>query len=242
MRDPALQNALNAIAREEFRDLADYDYISARISFRLSLREQFYWSGLQAVEKYLKAILLFSGQKIENIRHHVAAANEQITRLARVPLMLDGDQLRLLHVLEELGNNRYRTSYTRMLGDELPKLDSLVWTIRHYARNTILEVDGVDKSDWYAQYLVPPNPGDTPTSNQIGEGELEKILARESSDLLKQELVWCNCFYGKSENAVLAQGWNSSSHIPVYEREWFRNGKCTNGGYLADEIRKYVKF
>jgi hypothetical protein len=38
----ALQNALDAIAREEFRDLADYDYIYARVSFRLNLREQFY--------------------------------------------------------------------------------------------------------------------------------------------------------------------------------------------------------
>ena len=92
MTDQTLQNALNAIAREEFRDLADYDYISARVSFRLNLREQFYWSGLQVVEKYLKAILLFNGQKIKDIGHYVTKAKSRISANTRVPLVLDVDQ------------------------------------------------------------------------------------------------------------------------------------------------------
>lgn len=94
-----------------------------------------------------------------------------------------------LDVLEEFGDNRYRTSFTRMLGNELPKLDQLVWTIRHYARSTRLETDGIDKSEWYLRNLLPPNPADTPTSNQFGDGVLETILARGDDDPLRQELV-----------------------------------------------------
>jgi hypothetical protein len=51
---------LIAIAEEVFQDQADKDYIAARSNYRMNLREQFLWSGLQACEKYLKALLLFN--------------------------------------------------------------------------------------------------------------------------------------------------------------------------------------
>ncbi len=240
MTDQALQNALNSIARE-FSDLADYDYISARVSFRLNLREQFYWSGLQAIEKYFKAILLFNGQSSLRLNHQLKLAYERIIQNTGIRLALQQSQLVFLGTLEEFGNNRYRTSYTRILGDELPKLDQLIWTIRHYAHSTRFEIDGVDKSEWYLQNLLPPNAADAPTANQISDGELEKILARESGDLLRQELVWCNCYYGKPENATLPPRRHSSSHIPVYEREWFTKGKNEGGKGLREMVKKYVK-
>ncbi len=43
-----------------FRDGADKDYISARLLFRNKLYQTGAWSSLQAVEKYLKCILLYS--------------------------------------------------------------------------------------------------------------------------------------------------------------------------------------
>ncbi len=56
-----LQVILNTFARDVFRKQADYDYIAARMNYRMRLREQFLWSGQQAVEKYFKAILLYNG-------------------------------------------------------------------------------------------------------------------------------------------------------------------------------------
>lgn len=242
MIDRALQNALNSIAREEFRDLADYDYISARVSFRLNLREQFYWSGLQAVEKYFKAILLFNGQSSLRLNHRLRSAYERIKQNTGIRLTLQQSQLVFLDTLEEFGNNRYRTSYTQILGDELPKLDQLIWAIRRYAHSTRFEIDSVDKTEWYLQNLLPPKPADVPTSNQISGGELEKILARECGDLLRQELVWCNCYYGKPENATpLPPRRHSSSHLPVYEREWFKNGKNDDGRNLREMVEEYVR-
>ncbi|CUB05958.1 HEPN domain-containing protein [Marinomonas fungiae] len=55
------QLVLNTLAKDIFRKQADFDYISARVNFRLGLRQQFLWSAQQAIEKYLKAILLFKG-------------------------------------------------------------------------------------------------------------------------------------------------------------------------------------
>jgi len=57
-----LQVVLNTYATDIFRNQADFDYISARANYRLKLRQQFLWSAQQAVEKYLKAILLFNGK------------------------------------------------------------------------------------------------------------------------------------------------------------------------------------
>jgi hypothetical protein len=54
-----------------FRDIGDEDYISARANYQLRLREQFFWAGLQALEKYLKAILLHNGRSTLNYSHNL---------------------------------------------------------------------------------------------------------------------------------------------------------------------------
>ena len=51
---------LNDFAERSFRDMADGDYIAARMACRAALVTQFLWASQQAVEKYLKGILLFS--------------------------------------------------------------------------------------------------------------------------------------------------------------------------------------
>jgi hypothetical protein len=57
-----MQVILNTFASDVFRKQADYDYIAARANYRMRLRQQFLWSAHQAVEKYLKATLLFNGK------------------------------------------------------------------------------------------------------------------------------------------------------------------------------------
>ena len=49
---------LNNIATRSFRDVADQDYIAARLCYRSNLMVQFVWMAEQAIEKYLKAILV----------------------------------------------------------------------------------------------------------------------------------------------------------------------------------------
>src|SRR5882672_10776278 len=51
--------AINEAARA-LRDQADLDYISARHLYRLGFGDQFMWQAQQAIEKYLKATLLFA--------------------------------------------------------------------------------------------------------------------------------------------------------------------------------------
>ncbi|MBU0482592.1 MAG: hypothetical protein KKG47_15985 [Proteobacteria bacterium] len=65
---------LNDFAIRSFRDVADSDYIAARMAYRAQLVQQFLWSGLQAMEKYLKCILLLNRIKAKNVRHDLAVA------------------------------------------------------------------------------------------------------------------------------------------------------------------------
>jgi hypothetical protein len=61
---------LNNFALCCFRDIADGDYITARMAFRAGLIPQALWSSEQAIEKYVCILLL---QRVE--------ANTRVTRL-----------------------------------------------------------------------------------------------------------------------------------------------------------------
>ena len=54
---PELDVLVNEFAVRSFRDVADGDYIAARMACRAALVTQFQWSSQQAVEKILKALL-----------------------------------------------------------------------------------------------------------------------------------------------------------------------------------------
>jgi HEPN domain-containing protein len=58
--DPDLRDALlNEFALRCFRDVADGDYVAARMAYRAELLLQAYWASQQALEKYVKGILVF---------------------------------------------------------------------------------------------------------------------------------------------------------------------------------------
>ena len=51
---------INSFASQSFRDQAERDYIAARQACRAELMPQFLWASHQAIEKYLKGILLYN--------------------------------------------------------------------------------------------------------------------------------------------------------------------------------------
>ena len=58
---PAPEHAkINHFAIRCFRDTGDADYLAARMAMRARLAIPFLWSAEQAIEKYLKCILLLN--------------------------------------------------------------------------------------------------------------------------------------------------------------------------------------
>lgn len=126
-----------------FRDTADRDYIAARALFKLELREQFYWAGLQAIEKYLKAILLFSDQDTRNISHNIVKALDQVHKLDKLNFQITDDARQTVAIFSDHGEDRYFDAPQRINGDELFKLDDAVWQIRRFCDDYFFpHVDG----------------------------------------------------------------------------------------------------
>src|SRR5687767_2488673 len=71
---------LNAFALRAFRDVADADYIAARLAYSAQLPVQFLWASQQALEKYLKFILFLERVKATNLGHNLESALGTIER------------------------------------------------------------------------------------------------------------------------------------------------------------------
>ena len=75
-----LDRRINDFALRSFRNMADRDYIAARMAYRAELVPQFLWSSQQAIEKYLKYILLINRIPAK-VGHDIASAMELTDQL-----------------------------------------------------------------------------------------------------------------------------------------------------------------
>lgn len=62
----SLNGHIREIIQRTFFEAADEDYLIARYAYFADYRFHFWWNSAQAIEKYLKAILLFNGEKVES--------------------------------------------------------------------------------------------------------------------------------------------------------------------------------
>jgi hypothetical protein len=128
---------------------ADQNYIVARWAALHYLYLDFLWLGLHAVEKYLKAIILYNGGSAQTQAHNIVAlSNDALaldSRLAWKDFEKPSDNHRLLWHQETVAsfmlrlnhhggaNNRYLRFGHSFNRDDLYKLDQLVWTIRRHS-------------------------------------------------------------------------------------------------------------
>ncbi|WP_137718729.1 hypothetical protein [Methylobacillus flagellatus] len=140
------------IVIETFIDPADVDYINARFMALNHQHRPFFWPALQAIEKYLKAALLFSGVAVRgrDFGHKlIAMANllkphdevlgklnlaplEAHRELERLNLWGTYDPMEFIASVEEYGDpsNRYNYFGSNYEASYLPKLDQVVWALR----------------------------------------------------------------------------------------------------------------
>lgn len=223
------QMALNACAKDIFRLQADQDYISARSSYFMGFQQQFLWSAQQAVEKYLKAILLYNGKTArwkkepnsngkggKSFGHDLLALNNKVQGIGYLEYSLPAWGESFLKYLGELGGfNRYlsRSSYTTY--EALEKLDELVWYIRRYC---IFIPENTDEMSFRDATINSIKAKNFPIRHNLPSGRLEKILKSESS--ARDALVRENRVYG-TENDLLQKTQISSSITPPQDRDWF---------------------
>ena len=191
---------LNSFASRCFRDVADRDYISARMCYRAGLISQFHWSALQAFEKYFKAILLYNRIKAKNIGHDLGLAQKQAEK-APFRVKLSTSSSKLLAHLNDHGRFRYLETSYFIHGPKLAELDRAVWELRRYCRvmNYLLPIPGKEPKQMLELEIQSNETAAKrpPQEFHIMGGALEAIL-RKQSNPARAPLIWQNGFYGSS--------------------------------------------
>lgn len=184
----------------DLRDTADRDYITARIANRLGLYQSSAWSGLQALEKYLKAILLYSNRPVKKYRsHNLPELLKDVEQLPVIGFTLPADCRQFLEYLNDQGANRYSDVPVYVEGLELFKLDRLVWHVRRYCQDFLLLPGDASRYPGESEKRLTAAPGErasaTVTVFALSRGYLERVVADGKSPL-RPHLVWKNRYYG----------------------------------------------
>ncbi len=196
---------LNDFATRCFRDLADGDYICARMSYRAKQIEQFHWMGLQAIEKYLKAILLYNKIKAPKIGHSL---NKALDKCKHLPftLVLSKSSMNLIEHLDCYGQSRYLEISHHIFGPKLIEFDKTIWEIRRYCRviNYERDVDGKKVAMLPLELdRIAQSETNSRHKFRIRGGHLEKILDKRDHPA-RDFLIWKNFFYGSRSRKVVS--------------------------------------
>jgi HEPN domain-containing protein len=198
---PSKQSQITNFVDRSFRDVADKDYINARISHRYGLEQQFLWSAQQAIEKYLKAILLYNRLDTRQIGHELTKAFDEVRKIPDIDFDFPEDIRLFIEYLNSYGVNRYFEYPYHLEGEECLELDKTVWFIRrycYYLRQIITKPDGtvIDLFPLLIKRIQHPDTLKKPHKYYIFGGYLEKVLEDADSEL-RSHLIYKNFFYGK---------------------------------------------
>jgi HEPN domain-containing protein len=134
-----IDRRINDFAIRAFRDMADRDYLAARLACRADLMPQFLWSAQQAIEKYLKCILLLNRIPAQKVRHDIKRALE-LTKKLTFKIELSERSQKFIDHVAKYGEYRYLDVSTFVVGHVLVSLDLAVWELRRYCQ--VLNVFG----------------------------------------------------------------------------------------------------
>lgn len=228
----AIDAYINNFATRSFRDVADRDYISARMCYRSGLFSQFHWSALQAFEKYFKAILLYNRIKAKDVRHDLSKAQEYANK-APFPIKLSKTTVDLLNHLDSYGRFRYLETSYYIDGPKLIELDKAVWEVRRYCRVMDYKLRSPDSEPIDMLSLeIKRNEAaekEPPQHFKIIGGVLEKILEKKT-DPARPPLIWQNAFFGK--------GARKRVRIPTYF--YAENAPLYLQPALLDRVLEYI--
>ncbi|MDD2236248.1 MAG: HEPN domain-containing protein [Kiritimatiellae bacterium] len=222
MDDPRLMRAgRNSFIERSFRDTADRDYISARLLHRHQLTEQFLWMSLQAIEKYLKAILLFADISTRHLRHDIVAALKEACEISALGLKVTPRAEKFIRYLRDQGENRYFTYPRFTEGDELFHLDHTVWQVRRFCDDFFFPHDHARQRE-FDQARLRYVQGDKIHENRIKfrldrRGFLEVVLDGKKHETLRAALIWKNFYFaGRSRGRVSythSKTWTQPSNL-----------------------------
>ena len=179
-----------------WRDTADHDYIAARGSYRAELWGPFLWSGLQAVEKYFKAILLLAGYPIVKFGHDLPKLFAEACKAVPALKQMEPLDVQFLTHLHVHGTNRYLSHQQVRNQFDLLYLDRVVRRLRMYCKVKAWSAD--DGNRPMTCQSLPKQPRElwqAICADSVPGGYLERVLAGKHTKRQRDILVWHNTLY-----------------------------------------------
>lgn len=222
----------NDFVMRSFRDVADQDYIAARLCYRNNLMIQFTWSSLQAVEKYLKAILLYNRINTKKLSHNLCKSLRKVEAIEDLGFDLPDDCRKFIEFLDVYGTNRYLSHAHYNLPHQLVDLDKTVWFLRRYCYDMRHVLTRGNKSiDLFEINKRRAKEAENKpyVRCRMFTGHLEKVL-KNKSNAQRVPLVWQNLYFGQlnRKRVCLPDRFNAINPTPTLHPE------------VIFEIEKYV--
>jgi HEPN domain-containing protein len=229
-----MSRKINDFAARSFRNMADRDYIAARLACRAELMPQFLWSAQQAFEKYLKYILLVNRIPAKNVGHDLEKALS-LTENLPFELELRPESREFIGHVATYGEYRYLEVSSYVVGHVLLQLDMAVWDLRRFCQ--VLDVRGRQlpedeqmmlneaKTTVLASTKLPPH------KFRLPNGFLEKVIA-EKDHPSREALLWQNAFFGVRRRR----------YVKVRNYLQFENAPLHLYPEMLDELLKYAFF
>lgn len=201
----SLDDVLNEYAYRCFLDIADQDYILARISCQLNFTTNSNWLSLHSIEKYLKCILLLNRISSKNAGHNLNSCLEKIASI-RVGqsgvITFTQESIDFIKQIYDRGKSRYLEKPSFFTDVDLHSLDKCILDIRRYSIANINH-DYLNKIKVLAlnSFLNFPLPG----------GYLEEIISGNQEDV-KKALTWNNKMYSSKNEQFRMSGQNTPAN------------------------------
>lgn len=214
-----------------FRDSADRDYICARGAYRNEFNEQFRSCALNAVQKYLTAILLFNGRSARHIGpHDVLKALESVSAIEALGFEVPADVALFIQFLDRYGADRYMHHPDSVPLSALLTLDKSVWHVRSFCLRHSAEEDGLPLPRVHSK-LQQERLSRSPHKFRIADGFLERVIHEDLPAY--RDLTWKNSHFGRNRK-------------PDEKRPRFRVTAMTPvhslSAELFEELRELVDF
>jgi hypothetical protein len=218
---------LNTFAFRSFRDVADADYIAARMAYRAQLPVQFLWASQQALEKYLKCILFIRRVVATSVKHDLGRAMELIA-LAQIPLDLTPRSRKFIDEIDAVGQYRYLEASFFVNWHKIIALDQAVWELRRFCT--------LDQSVTALRLIE----GRWAPRLRIAGGYLEKVIETRNNPA-RQPLLWHNGYFGRGRRTVTVTGGFIAINSPLLRRTEELIDEIVKYAYVPKEVVKAYK-
>lgn len=190
------------MATECFRNVADREYISSRMSFKMGLLEPHLWGAIKAMEKYLIAILIYNGRNKRTLSHNLLHILREVEGIKEIKFRAADREREFMAHLSSFCDGPGVILRDYKLPSSPIELDHTVWSVRRfcmYLKGFKMTREGkqIDLLDVNLKNIRSEYYEAHPSEFKIHGGFLEQVLEKDPSDPLRKSLVWKNRYYGQ---------------------------------------------